>query len=330
MNTWATFSVFLLAGLVSSNPVSEVLTIDEEFFPDSLVVYTSQHDIVNLFLPLNSLNFEEDTNIDSVGVDDISLFFIEADIVNDVPDYKGLYLLKNNASTLLLENARDFAASCDGNKNAYFAATDGIYVYNAEKNEAEKYGTLTDSFIGIAVGTESEFIYALSEDHILYKVTNDGTSKEVISDVKDAVQIMTDLENNLYFIDGKKSVYVKKGDSVTKIKGLPHNPTFSRLIRPPFVLDAGVPYISGKKVFNVYPNGTSEYVNLILKEKPTAYSTEGTLIQYYAYDKKIYKYNLLELILGEFLSELKSALEEKADDIRQMGSNPKKAIRNQK
>lgn len=330
MNTLAALTVLLLSGLVSSAPFSDdVVTVTTDFFPDSLAIYTSQYDIVNLFCPLNSLNFDEEADIQSLDGNNIHLFFVEADTVNGETEYKGLYVLKNKKATKLLENGRDFAATTDDSKKVFLAATDGIYVYNATTNVAEKYGTVADSLIGIAIVSESDHIYVLTKDSVLYKVSDEGKVKEEIPEVKDATQIVLDFENNLFYTDSKKQVYVRKEDgTITKIKGIPSNPTFSKLIRPPFAVEEGVIYVGGKKVYSLLPNGTSQFENVILKSKPSAFSLEATLLQYYAFEKKIYEYNILAIILGEIeFEEIKEQLENKTEDIKTMGTKSRKSFR---
>ncbi|KAJ8708117.1 hypothetical protein PYW08_010483 [Mythimna loreyi] len=334
------FTASLLAGLAYSAPASDnviaeslnkdTLTITEDFFPDSLAVYTADHDIVKILTPLNALNFEDDTDEDTdEGSDsDTVTFIVLADVQeNGNKVDQGLYRLKNGQSTKLLDNGRDAAASNDDTKTAYFAASDGIYSYNAAENKAEKYGTVTDDLISIAKVNGSDVIYALTAANVLLKVTEEGTKKEVVDKVVNAQEIILDYQNNLYYYTNDKTVYVLVGDEVRKIEGLPANPSYLNIINPPFVIENGVPVIVDNKSYIVYENGTSETGDIEFVVRPSAYSMEATLIQYYGYNKKVYEYNILSIILGEVLSEFKSFLDDMTDTIQSIATRSRSDLR---
>lgn len=338
------FTASLLAVSVYSAPTSDtavaqapasnddILTITEEFFPDSLAVYTAEHDIVKILTPLNALNFGDDADEDesSEGSDDDSVIFIVLADIQENGDKvdQGLFMVKNGHATKLLDNGRDAAAANDDTKTAYFATKDGIYSYNAAENKAEKYGTLTDDLISIAKVNGSDIIYALTADNVLYKVTEQGTKKEIVDKVIKAKEIILDYQNNLYYYTSEKDVYVLVGDEVKKIEGLPANPSYVNIINPPFVIENGVPVIIDNKSYIAYENGTSELGEIEFVVKPSAYSMEATLIQYYGYNKKVYEYNILALVLGELLSELKSFLEDKSDAIQSIATRSRGELLN--
>ncbi|KAH9636363.1 hypothetical protein HF086_002597 [Spodoptera exigua] len=326
------FTVSLLAGLAYSAPVSseedENVVITEEFFPNELAVHTFDYDPVKILTPLNALNFDDDED-DENSDSDATITFV---VLGDKDEqgnkvYKGLYLLSNGEAKNILENGRDAAAANDDTKFAYFAASDGIYVYNAETKTANKYGSLSDDLIGIAKVNGSDVIYVLSADHILYKVTEDGTKKEKIDQVVDAQQIILDYQNNLYYYTSDKSIYVYVNGEVKKIEGLPENPSYVEILNPAFVFENGVPAVIDNKSYLIYENGTSEVGDFEFQVRPTAYSMEATLIQYYAYNKKVYEYNVLSIILGDMLSELKKFLDDKTDDIQSIATRSRSDLR---
>ncbi|XP_068624411.1 uncharacterized protein [Battus philenor] len=303
---------------------SDRLTITKHFYPDSFVVYKGKHDIVNILVPLNSLNFDEDSEDDDTSDDDnTTVFFVEAD--KDAKGKRidrGLYVLKGGKATKILDNGRDAAASSDNSKEVFFGAQDGIYTYNQKDNTAVKYGSVTDSIIGIAKENITDAIYILTEDNIVYKVTESGEKKEKVENVDGALEIVLDYSDNLYYYGADKQPYVLTADGVQKINGLPEHPKSVRLVKPPFVIEEGVPFISDNEVYFIYPNGTSEVTGFDFKPnaKPTAYGIEATLIQYYGYNKKIYEYNILAILLNEAIDELKNFLETKSSTIQSMST----------
>lgn len=328
------FGLLLLIGLAAAAPPTkdkddDKIVVTSDFFPDQLSVYTSKHDIVNIFVPLNAINFDESEDDDSEDDSSTVLFFVEADIKDGVKDYKGLYVLKKGNATLLLENGRDATATNDNTTLTYFGATDGLYSYDVDNNKAIKYGTVTDSIISLAQGVDAAktSIYILTEDKQLFKVTENGTKKEKIDDVENVEQFVLDSSNNIYYYSHDKKPYVKTVGAINKIEGLPEKLNEVTLLRPPFIIEDGVPFIVDNKVYIIYSNGTSELTDFEFEVKPSAYSIEATLIQYYAYEKKIYEYNILALVLSEVVNELKKFFDEKKNDIQSIASRSRDNLR---
>ncbi|CAH0718394.1 unnamed protein product, partial [Brenthis ino] len=335
MKTLTSFLVILLAGLYhaapSFNPNDDRLIVTKDFYIKDFIKYKGKHDIVKLLLPLNSLNFEEDDSSSSSSSSeetDFYVFFVEADVNNNGDlNYKGLYSLYQGKAKKLLDNGRDMAASGDDSKLVFFGASDGIYVYDQKHNKAKKYGTVDDSIIAIAKEKTGDVMYILTEDYIVYKVSESGTKKEKLDNIVNAKQIAVDYSDNLFFFSDDKIPYVRTSNGVKKIQGLPENPSSVDLVRPPFIMDDGVLLVQDTITYALYPNGTSESIGFEFKPKalPTAYAPEAALIQYYAYDKKIYEFNIMELILGSVLEELNNYLSDKADNIRTLS---KKRVNN--
>ncbi|XP_052742936.1 uncharacterized protein LOC112056400 [Bicyclus anynana] len=323
------FTTFALVGLLTAAPSlsdDDKLVITKEFYVQDFIKYKSDHDIVKLLVPLNSLNFDEDDSRSSESneVDtDIIIFFVEADVQPDGSYIdKGLYVLKEGKAKKLLGNGRDAAASGDSSRKVFFAAKDGLYVYNPATNSAEKYGTITDSIVGIAKEKEGDVIYILTEGREVYKVSDNGEKKELLEDVVKAKKIVLDYESNLYFYSDDNVPYVRTGDGVKKIEGLPEVSGKVTLVKPPFFFEDGVPFVTGNQLYVIYSNGTSELTPIEFQSDtlPTAYAPEAGLIQYYAYDKKIYEYNILALLLGTVIEELGEFLNQKSTDINTIAS----------
>ncbi|KAG6462415.1 uncharacterized protein LOC115451632 isoform X2 [Manduca sexta] len=327
------FSVALLA-LAAAAPTKDVddtIVVTSEFFPDALAVYTSQHDIVSLTVPLNKANFEDD---ESLNGDKLVLLaiFVEADI-NDKGeyDYKGLYTLKGGNATKILETGTDSASDKSNSRDVFLSATDGLYVYKYDVHKVEKYGSVNDNLVGIAKVNSSEDIFVLSADHVLYKVSENGKKKEVVKQVKDARKIVLDFSDNLYYYDGDKQVYVLSDDGVKKIEGLPANPSNVAFVKPPSIIKNGVIFISDRKSYTVYVNGTSEFNHFVLEVQPTAFAMEGTIMQYFAYQKKIYEYTILVLINSVLHAQksdaFKKILENKSSEIESIATRSRGSLR---
>lgn len=116
-------------------------------------------------------------------------------------------------------------------------------------------------------------------------------------------------ENDYYYGEDKK-VYVTNANGVQKISSLPENPSYIRLISPPLVYNKSIPLVVDNQVYIAYSDGTSEMDNFVLKVRPTGYGMEGGLLQYFAYDKKIYEFNVLGLVWDNPLGPLKRFMEE--------------------
>ncbi|XP_047541141.1 uncharacterized protein LOC125074017 isoform X2 [Vanessa atalanta] len=329
MKIITSITVLSLLGVVFGAPISidkddEKILITKSMFPKEFIKYKAEHEIVNLLVPTNSLNLNADGSSESSSEEterEVFVFFVEADINSngDRVD-QGLYVLKEGKATKLLDHGRDAAASYDDSKLVFFGAKDGIYVYNKENNSADKYGTVDDSIIGIAKEKTGDVIYILTENHELFKVSNGGTTKEKLDDVVNAKQIVLDSSNNIYFYSDDKQAYVRTSDGIKKIEGLPENPSSVTLIKPPFILENGVPVIVDNVVYIIYANGKSQQHTFEFKSdaKPSAFAPEATLLQYYAYDKNIYEYKIISITMGSMLEELKSYLKKSLDYIQSL------------
>ncbi|XP_053620748.1 uncharacterized protein LOC128681133 [Plodia interpunctella] len=323
----------LLAGLCSAGPVpNEKLIVDSDFYDTRFKIYSSQHDIINLEFPLNAINFGEDNDNDDEDYSnsEFYLFFTEVDLnANGDKDYKGLYVLHNGTAHKLLENGRDSTSTNEETKNVFFAASDGIYRYDVAQNKAEKYGTLDDNFINIIQenGTDETTFYAINDKHEMYKITGEGTKKEKVAGVDNAQQLVMDFENNIYFYDQNKDVYVINAEGVTKFEGLKKNPKYIQLLKPAFVFEDSVPLVLDDQVYLVYANGTSELSDFVIKNKPSGYAMEGTLIHFYAYEKKIYEYNILQIILSGLIDEVKEYFEDNVETMKEVASRSRGTLR---
>lgn len=330
MKIATSFVAILLIGACLAAPASDkdddTVQVSKGFFVQEFVKYTSEHDIVKIVVPLNSINFDLSSSESGDAMDHLTIIFVESD-VDEKGDhvYKGLYSLKDGKAKKLLENGRDAASSADNSKLVFIGASDGIHVYDEKENKVEKYGTITDSIINIAKEKTGDVMYILTEDHVVYKVTNGGTKKEKMEDIVNAKQLIIDHTNNLYFYSDDKVPYVRTADGVKKIEGLPANPTSVTLARPPVLFYDSALFVSDNTVYLIYTNGTCEPAGFEMDAdaRPTAYAPEAAIMQYYGYNKKIYEFNIMSIILQpalDALDELNDFLSDKTDDIRAYSS----------
>ncbi|MEE5434572.1 hypothetical protein V2M14_11445, partial [Streptococcus pneumoniae] len=174
--------------------------------------------------------------------------------------------------------------------------------------------------IGIEVENGTDVIYVLTSNHKVYKVSEEGTVKEELEKIQNAQQIVVDWQNNLYYVDADNQIYVYTDEEVKKVVGLPNHPSYVQLVRPPFAIDEGVPVVVGKKAFTITPDGKSEFAEILLNVHPTAYSMEAALIHYYAYNKKIYEFNILSIIFSEMIEGVKNFFDDKVGQIQSIAT----------
>ncbi|CAH2098621.1 unnamed protein product [Euphydryas editha] len=107
-------------------------------------------------------------------------------------------------------------------------------------------------------------------------------------------------------------------DGVKKIEGLPENPKSVNLIKPPFILDNGVLFLVDNVVYTIYTNETSKQLDIEFSPDAvhSAFSPELFLTQLYTYDKKIYEHNLLAILLGDILDQIRTYVTKATSKIR--------------
>ncbi|KPJ16152.1 hypothetical protein RR48_01749 [Papilio machaon] len=287
-------ALIFLAG-ASAVPISQEnkLLITSEIYPEEYIVYSGEYDIVKLVVPLNNLNYGD--NADSKYL----FFFIEADRDEEGKRIdKGLYVFKDGSAKKLLDNGRDVAAAVDESKDAFIGANDGIYLYNDESVSVEKYGSISDSIIGIEKPLEYDIIYILTENKEVYIVSENGNKKERINDIVNAEQIVLDYDDNLYYLDSDKQVFVYNYLGIKKINGLPEFASNAQLLKPPVTSDGNVPIVVDEKLYLIDDSGKAEVFNNIEfgpDGKPSAYAMEAGLMHYYAKDKNIYEFDILDI-----------------------------------
>ncbi|XP_050358123.1 uncharacterized protein LOC126778527 [Nymphalis io] len=329
MKNFLSLTVLSLVCLALGAPASsddKVHVVDKELFTNDAIIYSGNHKIVNIIVPLNGLNNANDDG-DSTEYNpnsnekelNILLFFVEADIhLRDNRVARGLYVWRDGKATKLLDYGRDAAASRDNSTLAFLASNDGIYVYDYKNNSATKYGVINDNIMGIGKESTGDIIYILTKKHEMFKVSNGGMIKEKINDVVNAKQFVLDLSNNIYFYTLDKQVYVRTNNTVKKIEGLPKNSTSINLIKPPlFIFDDAVPVVVDNDLYFIFANGTTQFSDITFgpEAKPSAYAPDALLVQYYGYNNNIYEFNVITTIYDNVVNSLDNLIENNVNKI---------------
>lgn len=176
-------------------------------------VYTGKNEITFLVHPLESLTYK-DVNVGNVVKNVLFIFESNGNNTNVISVYRG-----GNVTKLMEGN--DVTIAYTG-ENIYIATNNGIYTY--KNNTIEKYGTLDDTFVSIALLNNTK-LYALNEDRTLYKIINNGTKKEIVDEVYGAESIVTDTNDNIYYHNSKNDIFIFNNHGVRKVEGLPNNVT---------------------------------------------------------------------------------------------------------
>ncbi|XP_061725031.1 uncharacterized protein LOC133530980 [Cydia pomonella] len=286
-------SCLLLACFAAASEIGTVI-VTENFFKEEYVTYTSEHDIVKIYIPFNKFNFQNDgPNI---------IFFVEADINNNEQKYKGLYVFKDGKATKVLDNGRDAVATSEN--VIYFGANDGIYKYNEADKSAAKHGTVTDNIIQLAHSNVTNTVYYLTANHEVFKLNNEATNSVKVALVKDVQALVFGYEGNMYYLDSNKNVYVFNDADNTepkKVVGLPSQIDKLTLIAPLNGMEKGSVLLVDKTIYVVKPDATitrelRPKTKVSLEVELTAFGPQPTMIQFYAKDKKLYEFNLFVIM----------------------------------
>ncbi|XP_063630381.1 uncharacterized protein LOC134801714 [Cydia splendana] len=284
----------LFLACTAAPSTSKTVIVTENFFKEEYIIYTSEHDIVKIYVPFNKLNFQND------GPN--TMFFVEAEINNSEPKDKGLYVFKDGKATKVLDNGRDAVAT---NENViYFGANDGIYKYNEADNSAAKHGTVTDNIIQLAHNKVTNTVYYLTANHEVFKLNNEATNSVKVAPVKDVQAFVFGFEGNMYYLDSKKNVYVFNDADNTepkKVVGLPSQINKLTLIAPLNGMEKGSVLLVDKTIYVVKPDATISRelrptTEVSLEVELTAFGPQPTMIQFYAKDKKLYEFNFFTIM----------------------------------
>ncbi|XP_061725307.1 uncharacterized protein LOC133531190 [Cydia pomonella] len=283
--------------------------IINNFLKEEYVIYTSKHDIVKIFAPLNQFPkhdfWSEWTTVhgDSSSSEEApahprQLFIVEADISNGKQTEQGLYVYNNGTVTKLLDNGRDAVAN---NENViYFGASDGIYKYNEAANKAEKHGSVTDNIVQLAFYNFTDSIYYVTSNHEVFKLNAEATSSEKVSQLKDVQSLVFGFDRKAYYYDSKKDVYVydhENNVAPRKIEGLPAKIDSIALFSPLLGMEEGANLLLNNVVYLIKPDATASITKSRVEGQPTAYEPKPTCHQFYAQNKKLYEIDVMGLLM---------------------------------
>ncbi|XP_028039930.1 uncharacterized protein LOC114250310 [Bombyx mandarina] len=219
---------------------------------------SSKHDIT---IPLNDTSGNNSSSVpdnSSGNLDsNITTFIVRYVYRKDKKESMGIYAHKNGKIKKILEDGLA-VSDWSPKSRTYLGNKDGIYVYDTETEKLEKYGNLSDSIIEIVKENRTDDLYILTEDHVVYKVTEEGTKKIKVNEAEHAEKIALDWDENLYYIGANNQPYIIASDGAKKIEGLPANPTSASISRPPITIEHGAWFMCEKQPYIIYPNATSE------------------------------------------------------------------------
>ncbi|XP_063627015.1 uncharacterized protein LOC134798571 [Cydia splendana] len=320
MTAWFLVACSLLASRLSAAPASATASAfatassDAEVLSQSTLLHTADHDVTSL-----GVLFGEGEEIE-----DEVVFFIESDVNErgERVDY-GLYALtkdpksKHMVSTKLLDSARDIAVASLTNA-AYFAAKDGIYVYDKKKNSAEKYGSVSDDVISIAAENGTGVLYYLNKQHQLYKVTKGGQKSIIIDAVKNAEQFTLDSKGHLYYYTADKKFYVYDGQSVRPVEGVPSNLNKVWFVSTPLFVEEYCLVNGDDEYYQIWgANATAVSTGSSRGSfAASALSVDTGFVAYFATDRKIYEFNVLTKVVEGLMAELSKGLKSMLENIR--------------
>lgn len=273
--------------------VATASILDADVYKAESLLYTARNDIVD---------------IHSSKVNTDILFIVERILPDG--DFKGLYALKTAdhdyslISTKVLDNGK---CTDSDNSVVYIGASNGIYTYNFNKKKAEMYGNITADVKAIQKHANKDVIYAIANDQ-LNKITEKGTVMKKIESVNDVQEIVLDEDNNLYLYEKrdanaknfKDNMYSKPkvivNDNVIDVKGLPDNYSQMKLFKS-FGFTEGVILLLDNRFYRMFSNGTSARTEYTFENAPTACYLNLGIIQLYSYDRKLYQFNIIGLVL---------------------------------
>ncbi|XP_026744268.1 uncharacterized protein LOC113505665 [Trichoplusia ni] len=262
-------------------------------FRDEQIIFSSAFNITKLLVPADGQKY-----LQAESSDIPSIFFTVAD-----PKSEGgscIYVLEGFAAYEILEGGRDSTADYSFDKSIYFGARDGLYKYHPDSLSAKKFGPFRDDIIQLQKANGSDVIYILNAEHKLYKVEKNGTVKTRLQNVGCALEFVLDTSNNIYYVScGDRMPHIVKsnGNVLSLTASVIEDFRDIKLLRPAFIMENCIPFFGDGILYILYSNGTYEKKDLIIKERPTAYSVDAALYLVAALNGKIYEFNVMEVLI---------------------------------
>ncbi|XP_037294049.1 uncharacterized protein LOC115451639 [Manduca sexta] len=262
--------------------------INTTMFRDEHIIFSSEFNITRLLVPADGNRY---LHVDPTDMP--SIFFTVSD-----PKAEGgscIYVLEGLAAYEVLEGGRDSTSDYSSNKEVYFGAKDGLYIYQQETLSAKKYGPFRDDIIQLQKANGSDSIYILNNDYKMYLVEKNGTVKSKINIC--ANQFVLDTSNNLYYVSCiDNRIHIVKSDDSKSYTVTEEFKNVS-LLRPAFMMEKCIPFFDNGDLYVLFSNGSWERKDFYIGERPSAFSVDAALYLVTALNGKIYEFNVMDVLL---------------------------------
>ncbi|CAG9790012.1 unnamed protein product [Diatraea saccharalis] len=262
-------------------------------FRSDQIIFASDFNITRLLVPANGNKYV------TTEMSDIpSIFFTISD-----PKLEGgscIYVLEGFAAYEVLEGGRDATADYTHDATIFFGTKEGIYKYYPDSLSAKKYGPFRDDIIQLQKANGTDAIYILNTENRIFKIQKNGTVRTRIRSITCASEFVLDTSNNIYYLacdDHMPHIVNADGSLISVTASVTEDFKEVKLLRPPFIMENGIPFFADGNLYILYANGTSEKKDFYLEEKPSAFSIDAALYLVAAIDGKIYEFNVIEVLL---------------------------------
>ncbi|KAJ8708116.1 hypothetical protein PYW08_010482 [Mythimna loreyi] len=262
-------------------------------FRDEQIIFASAFNITKLLVPADGQKY-----LQAEASDIPSIFFTVAD-----PKSEGgscIFVLEGFAAYEILEGGRDSTADYSFERAIYFGAKDGLYKYHPDTLSAKKFGPFRDDIIQLQKANGSDAIYILNSEHQMFKIEKNGTVKTRIKSIGCALEFVLDTSNNIYYVscgDHMPHIIKADGNVLSLTASVIEDFKDLKLLRPAFIMENCIPFFGDGILYILYSNGTYEKKDLIIKERPSAFSVDASLYLVAALNGKIYEFNVMEVLI---------------------------------
>ncbi|XP_047037944.1 uncharacterized protein LOC124643123 [Helicoverpa zea] len=262
-------------------------------FRDEQIIFSSPFNITKLLVPADGQKY-----LQAESSDIPSIFFTVSD-----PKSEGgscIYVLEGFAAYEILEGGRDSTADYSFEKAIYFGAKDGLYKYHPDTLSAKKFGPFRDDIIQLQKANGTDAIYILNSEHKVYKIEKNGTVKTRMQGIGCALEFVLDTSNNIYYVScGDRMPHIIKSDGnvLSLTASVIEDFKDIKLLRPAFIMENCIPFFGDGVLYILYSNGTYEKKDLVIKERPSAFSVDAALYLVAALNGKIYEFNVMEVLI---------------------------------
>lgn len=105
-------------------------------------------------------------------------------------------------------------------------------------------------------------LYIITETNELFKVTEEGTKKTKIDNVKNVQEIAVDSKDNLYIMDTEKNFFVYTAGESKKIEGLPKATSYAKLSQGTLAISKATFAIVHDDIYLIQANGSAVFFDM--------------------------------------------------------------------